>query len=74
MTLPLFSSNDSTLIALFDRLGPSLLRIGGHSVDLTVWNSTGSGETANQVSPSDVDRLAGFLKAAIGKFFMALSS
>jgi hypothetical protein len=59
----LFSPGNSTLIALFNRLGPSLLRIGGNSVDRTVWNATGAGETMAQVSPSDVDRLAGFLKA-----------
>jgi hypothetical protein len=63
MTLPLFSPDNSTLIALFSRLGAGLLRIGGNSVDHTVWSATGHGEKANQVAPPDVDRLAGFLKA-----------
>jgi hypothetical protein len=63
MTLPLFSSDNASLIALFNRLGAGLLRIGGNSVDHSAWSATGRGETANQVAPSDVDRLAGFLKA-----------
>jgi hypothetical protein len=63
MSSALFSPGNSTLIALFNRLGANLLRIGGNSVDHTLWNGKGPGETVNQVSPSDVDRLAGFLKA-----------
>jgi hypothetical protein len=63
MSQPLFSPDNSTLIALFNRLGPGLLRIGGNSVDHTVWNATELGEAVNQVSPSEVDRLAGFLRA-----------
>jgi hypothetical protein len=63
MSSALFSPGNSTLIALFNRLGPNLLRIGGNSVDHTFWNATGAGETVNEVSPSDVDRLTGFLKA-----------
>lgn len=63
MSTPLFGPTDTTLIALFNRLGPGLLRIGGNSVDHTLWNATGPGETADQVSSADVMRLAGFLKA-----------
>jgi len=63
MSSALFSPGNSTLIALFSRLGPSLLRIGGNSVDHTLWSASGPGETTDQVSPSDVDRLAGFLQA-----------
>jgi hypothetical protein len=64
MSTPLFSPTDTTLIALFRRLGENLLRIGGGWVDNTQWNATGPGETVNQVSPPDVARLAGFLQAA----------
>jgi hypothetical protein len=64
MSTALFGPDNTTLIALFNRLGPGLLRIGGNSVDDTLWNATGPGLTANQVSPSDVDRLSGFLKAS----------
>jgi hypothetical protein len=59
----LFGPDDTSLIALFNRLGPGLLRIGGNSVDHTLWNATGPGKITYQVSPSDVARLAGFLQA-----------
>jgi hypothetical protein len=64
LSKPLFSPGNTTLIALFNRLGPSLLRIGGNSVDHTLWNATGTGETEYQVSQPDLTRLAGFLQAA----------
>jgi hypothetical protein len=64
LSKPLFSPANTTLISLFNRLGPSLLRIGGNSVDHTLWNATGTGETEYQVSPPDLTRLAGFLQAA----------
>ena len=60
---PVFIGSNSNLIALFKRLGPSLLRIGGNTVDQTVWNPTGPGQTSPQVAPPDVDALAAFLKA-----------
>ena len=64
MSSALFSPGNATLIALFNKLGANLLRIGGNSVDHTLWNAAGAGETAGQVAPSDVDRLAGFLAAS----------
>ena len=60
----LFSASNANLIGLFKRLGPSVLRIGGNSVDKNVWNQTGSGQTSGQIAPSDVDALAAFVKAA----------
>jgi len=64
---PLFQSTNANLVGLFKALGPSLLRIGGATVDQTVWNPTGPGLTsvANGwvVSPPDVDRLAAFAAA-----------
>jgi hypothetical protein len=60
---PLFSGSNTDLIGLFRRLGPSLLRIGGNSVDETIWNPNGPGQTAGQTAPSDVDALAAFLSA-----------
>jgi hypothetical protein len=60
---PLFTGSNTDLIGLFKRLGTSLLRIGGNSVDQTVWNPTGAGQTAGQVAPPDVDGLAAFLQA-----------
>jgi hypothetical protein len=60
---PLFSGSNSDLIGLFQTLGPGLLRIGGNSVDETVWVANGPGQTAGQVAPSDVNALAAFLSA-----------
>jgi hypothetical protein len=61
--LPLFSSSSSDLIGLFSRLGESMLRIGGDSVDKNVWTPDGMGQTPGQIAPPDVDALVGFLKA-----------
>jgi len=64
LSTALFGPANTTLVALLKRLGPGLLRIGGNSVDDTLWNAAGPGLIANQVAPTDVDRLSGFLKAA----------
>lgn len=60
----LFTGSNSNLIGLFKRLGPSVLRIGGNSVDRNVWALNGSGQTSGQIAPSDVNELAAFVKAA----------
>jgi len=60
----LFGAPNANLIALFKLIGPSVLRIGGNSVDRNVWTPTGAGHTAGQVAPSDIDALAAFVKAA----------
>ncbi len=59
---PLFTAN-ADLLGLFQRLGPGVLRIGGASVDESVWTPNGPGQTAGQIAPSDVDALAAFLRA-----------
>jgi hypothetical protein len=61
---PLFTASNTDLIGIFQRLGPSILRIGGNSVDRNVWTPNGPGQTAGQIAPSDVDSLAAFVKAA----------
>jgi len=61
---PLFTASNSDLIGMFMRLGPSVLRVGGNSVDRNVWTPNGPGQTAGQIAPSDVDSLAAFVKAA----------
>lgn len=63
MANPFFSPQNTDAIGLFKLIGPSLLRIGGNSVDKTTWIPTGAGRTSGQVAPSDIDALAGFLKA-----------
>ncbi|MGD0482048.1 MAG: hypothetical protein ABSA42_17895 [Terracidiphilus sp.] len=59
----LFTASNSNLIGLFKLLGPSVLRIGGNSVDRNVWTPGGAGHTAGQIAPSDVNALAAFVKA-----------
>jgi uncharacterized protein (TIGR03437 family) len=63
MANPFFSPQNADAIGLFKLIGPSLLRIGGNSVDKTTWTPNGKGRTSGQVAPSDIDALAGFLKA-----------
>ena len=60
----LFTGTNANLIALFKLIGPSILRIGGNSVDRNVWTPSGAGQTAGQIAPSDVNALAAFVKAA----------
>jgi uncharacterized protein (TIGR03437 family) len=63
MADPFFSPQNDDAIGLFKLIGPSLLRIGGNSVDQTTWTPNGPGRTSGQVAPSDIDALAGFLEA-----------
>jgi hypothetical protein len=59
-----FTGSNAPLIAMFDLLGPSVLRIGGNTVDQTNWTPAGAGHTAGQIAKPDVDALAAFVKAA----------
>jgi hypothetical protein len=61
---PLFTASNNNLIGLFQRLGSSVLRIGGNSVDRNLWTPNGVGQTAGQIAPSDVAAVAAFVKAA----------
>jgi hypothetical protein len=58
-----FDAHDVNLVRLFRLLGPSVLRIGGNLVDIVNWNANGAGGSDTEVAPSDVVKLAGFLKA-----------
>jgi hypothetical protein len=60
---PLFTPSNANLIGLFKLLGPSVLRIGGNSVDKNVWTPNGAGQTAGQIAPSDVASVAAFVQA-----------
>jgi len=59
-----FSTSNTAFLTLLKRLGPSVIRIGGNSVDRTQWDPTGPGSVSGKVSPADVDRFAAFVKAA----------
>ncbi len=58
-----FSSTNSDLIALYNMLGQNVIRIGGSSVDASIWTPNGAGKVSGQIAPSDVDRLNDFLNA-----------
>jgi hypothetical protein len=64
LTTPLFTAANSDLIGLFQRLGPSVLRLGGASADHSIWTPNGKGQTPGEIAPADVDALAAFLRAA----------
>jgi hypothetical protein len=59
----LFTGADKSLIGMFKRLGPSLLRLGGTPVDQSVWTPNGPGGVQGHVSPKDIENLAAFIKA-----------
>jgi hypothetical protein len=63
LTKSVFSASNANLIALFRRLGTSVLRIGGNTVDQNVWTLDGPGQISGQVAPRDVAALAAFVKA-----------
>lgn len=60
----LFTGSNGNLTGMFKRLGPSILRVGGNSVDRNVWTPSGTGQTPGQIAPADVDALAAFVKAS----------
>jgi hypothetical protein len=62
LALPCFTGGNVELIGLCRGLGPSLLRIGGNTVDRTHWRADGAGGLRGQVAPPDVDALAAFLR------------
>jgi len=62
MSYSYFHPSNRDLIALFRCLGNGVLRIGGGSVDHVLWMATGSGTHA-QVTPANIEALAGFLRA-----------
>lgn len=63
LAIALLDPSNAALIALFRQLGPSVLRIGGNSVDKTNWTPNGKGRTSGQAAPNDVAALAAFLRA-----------
>ncbi len=66
----LFRGDNAAAVAMFDLLGPSILRVGGNSVDSTVWQTYDAGASGpdaaipTSITAADVDGLAAFAKAA----------
>src|SRR5580704_13308209 len=61
-----FTGSNAPLIAMLKLLGPSVLRVGGNSVDTTTWQPTGPGDAgaAASITEADVDGLSALAKAA----------
>jgi hypothetical protein len=71
-----FTGSNAPLIALCKLLGPSVLRIGGNSVDATTWDAgalpASDGGLAPTIGTADVDALADFLAATGWKTIYAV--
>jgi hypothetical protein len=63
ISTPLFDSKNKPLVTLFSRLGHGVIRFGGNQVEKTTWEKNGPGNITKVVSPKDLDRLAGFIRA-----------
>lgn len=63
LTYPAFTGKNSDMIGLFRRLGPGVLRLGGHEVEMNVWTPHGKGGNQGQIAPRDIDALEEFLSA-----------
>ena len=77
ITDPFFTGSNSALIAMCRLLGPSVVRIGGNSVDKTQWQPSAPPAAVSALSSSigtaDVDGLADFLKATGWKVIYGLN-
>jgi hypothetical protein len=69
----MFDPKNTKLVKLFRRLGPSVLRVGGNLGDMVNWNGTGAGGSETETAPSDVKKLAAFLKAADWKVIYGIN-
>ena len=56
-----FSASNARAVGSFRTLGKAIVRIG--TMESEVWTPNGKGQTKDQIAPSDVQALAGFLKA-----------
>ena len=63
LTTPLFRAANGPLVALFRLLGPSVLRLGGNTVERVGWDRSGAGQAPSVVGPPDLADLRGFLDA-----------
>jgi hypothetical protein len=62
MSYGYFHASNHNLIAQFRHLGAGVLRLGGGVVDRLLWTPSANG-THQQISPTNVQNLAGFLRA-----------
>jgi hypothetical protein len=76
LTDAFFTGSNAPLIALCKLLGPSVVRIGGNSVDATTWDAaalpTTDGGIGTTIGSADVDALSDFLTATGWKTIYAV--
>jgi hypothetical protein len=76
LTNAFFTGSNAPLIAMFKLLGPSILRLGGNSVDATSWSAgappTTGGAIGTMIGSADVDSLLDFLQATGWKSIYAV--
>lgn len=70
---PIFTPANTALVALFKGLGPGVVRIAGAKVDACRWDAAGADPSPQAVSPKDVERLAGFLRACDWKVIYGIN-
>lgn len=62
-----FRGSNTGMIALFNRLGPGVIRFGGVTVDSNVWNASGPGyqgaNSGGTIAPTDVNGVRDFVTA-----------
>ena len=68
-----FDAENTPQVSLFKRLGPSVFRIGANQVTSTHWNASAQGKEYPEIAPSDIDRLAAFLKACNWRVVYAIN-
>jgi hypothetical protein len=76
LTNSFFTGSNAPLIAMLKLLGPSVLRLGGNSVDATTWQAgappTTGGTIGTMIGTADVDSLLDFLNATGWKTIYAV--
>ncbi len=77
MTDRFFTGTNDPLIAMFELLGPGIVRIGANDVDVATWvpaaQPLSGGNTSYNVGTADVDALAAFLCATGWKAIYGVS-
>jgi hypothetical protein len=72
-----FTAANAPLIAMFNLLGPAIVRIGANDVDASTWVPTApavtGGATSTNIGTADVDALAAFLSATGWKAIYGVS-
>ena len=68
-----FDAANIPQVQLFKRLGPGIFRIGANQVTFTHWDAEAKGGQFPTVAPSDIDRLAGFLRACNWRVIYAVN-